>query len=79
MRRRHIKSMGSLLKETFTQWINRDPFRNSTVIAYYTIFSLPGLLIIIINLAGYFFEQQATTARCKYKPASIAGSYDTIL
>lgn len=56
-----VKNMGSLLKETFTQWINRDPFRNSTVIAYYTIFSMPGLLIIIINLTGYFFEQQAVS------------------
>ena len=56
-----VKNMGSLLKETFTQWINRDPFRNSTVNAYYTIFSMPGLLIIIINLTGYFFEQQAVS------------------
>ena len=56
-----VKNMGSLLKETFTQWINRDPFRNSTVIAYYTIFSMPGLRIIIINLTGYFFEQQAVS------------------
>lgn len=75
MRRRHIKkSMGSLLKETFTQWINRDPFRNSTVIAYYTIFSLPGLLIIIINLAGYFFEQQAVSNEINQQVRALVGS-----
>ena len=73
MRRRHIKSMGSLLKETFTQWINRDPFRNSTVIAYYTIFSLPGLLIIIINLAGYFFGKEAVTNQVAVEIQGIIG------
>ena len=70
----HLKSMASLLKETFTQWINRDPFRNSTVIAYYTIFSLPGLLIIIINLAGYFFEQQAVSNEINQQVRALVGS-----
>lgn len=70
----HLKSMASLLKETFTQWINRDPFRNSTVIAYYTIFSLPGLLIIIINLAGYFFEQQVVSNEINQQVRALVGS-----
>ena len=48
-----------LLKSTFQQWNERDPFSNSATIAYYTIFSLPGLLVIIINLAGYFFGEEA--------------------
>ncbi|MGM8228095.1 YihY/virulence factor BrkB family protein [Cellvibrio sp. ARAG 10.3] len=69
-----MKSMGSLLKETFTQWINRDPFRNSTVIAYYTIFSLPGLLIIIINLTGYFFEQQAVSDEIDQQIRALVGN-----
>ncbi|HEY8941067.1 MAG TPA: YihY/virulence factor BrkB family protein, partial [Cellvibrio sp.] len=33
------------------------------VISFYTIFSLPGLLVIIINLAGYFYGQEAITRR----------------
>ena len=70
----HVKSMGSLLKETFTQWINRDPFRNSTVIAYYTIFSMPGLLIIIINLAGYFFEQQTVSNEIDQQIRALVGA-----
>jgi membrane protein len=68
------KDMGGLLKATFIQWIDRDPFRNSTVIAYYTIFSLPGLLIIIINLAGYFFEQQAVSDEITYQIRALVGS-----
>lgn len=56
-----LKSFGGLLKETFRQYTQRDPFRDSAVIAYYTIFSLPGLLVIIVNLAGYFWGEEAVT------------------
>ena len=56
-----LKQTGKLLKETVTSWWARDPFRNSTVISYYTIFSLPGLGVIIINLAGYFYGEEAMT------------------
>src|SRR5690606_744814 len=52
-----------LFRDTFIQWLDREPFRNSAVIAFYTIFSLPGLLVIIINLAGYFYGEEAMTRR----------------
>lgn len=45
----------SLLKETGKNWNEHDPWRMSAVIAYYAIFSLPGLLIVIIKVVGYFF------------------------
>ena len=56
-----FKSIFRLLKETFKQWNARDPFNNSTVIAYYTIFSLPGLLVIVITVAGYFYDKKTVT------------------
>ena len=53
----------SIFRDTFFQWLDREPFRNSAVISFYTIFSLPGLLVIIINLAGYFYGEEAITRR----------------
>lgn len=50
-----------LLKETAINWWARDPFRDSATIAYYTIFSLPGLMIVVISLAGYFFGSDSVT------------------
>lgn len=44
-----------LLKTTFKNWFNRDPFREGAIIAYYSIFALPGLLVVIITIAGSFF------------------------
>jgi membrane protein len=57
-----LKNFWSLLKKTFKQWNDRDPFTDSAAIAYYTIFSLPGLLVIIVNLAGYFFGTDEVTS-----------------
>jgi membrane protein len=49
-----FRETAGLFKDTFTGFGRRDPFRNSAVIAYFAIFSLPGLLVIVINVAGYF-------------------------
>lgn len=58
-----FKNFGALLKDTFNQWSEREPFANSVVISYYTIFSLPGLMVIIINVAGYFYDKGEITAQ----------------
>jgi len=58
-----LKNFGTMLKVTFKQWYAREPFANSVVIAYYSIFSLPGLLVIIINIAGYFYDKGEITSR----------------
>jgi membrane protein len=58
-----LKDIGRLLKTAFMEWKDKDPFRESAVIAYYAIFSLPGLLVVIISLAGYFFGREAVDNR----------------
>lgn len=56
-----LKGIWTSLKKTFKTFDDIDPFNKSIVIAYYSILSLPGLLVIIINIAGYFFGQEAVT------------------
>lgn len=53
------KETATLLKASFREWWSKEPFRESAVIAYYAIFSLPGLLVLVISLAGYFFGRDA--------------------
>jgi membrane protein len=43
-----------IAKEAFKKWWEKDPFRESSIIAYYSIFSLPGLFVVIVTLAGFF-------------------------
>jgi len=57
--RTHIQKVFTVLKNAFKEWYKKDPFRESSIIAYYAIFSLPGLLVVIITLAGYFFGKEA--------------------
>src|ERR1035437_382632 len=54
-----FKNIFTILKTASKEWWSKDPFRESAVIAYYSIFSLPGLLVVIITLAGYVFGRAA--------------------
>jgi uncharacterized BrkB/YihY/UPF0761 family membrane protein len=56
-----LKETAQLFKDAFKEWNEKDPFRESAVIAYYAIFSLPGLLVLVITLAGYFFGRDAVS------------------
>ena len=55
----HIQKVFTVLKNAIKNWFAKDPFRESAIIAYFAIFSLPGLLVVIITLAGYFFGRGA--------------------
>lgn len=63
----------SLLKATSKEWIKDDPFRQSAVIAYYSIFSLPALLIILIWIAGAAFGQEAVEGQISSQVGSMLG------
>jgi membrane protein len=56
-----LKRIWGVFKAAFKEWNSKDPFRESAVIAYYAIFSLPGLLVLVITLAGYFFGRDAVS------------------
>jgi membrane protein len=69
----YFKDLAFIFRDTFNQWLAREPFRSSAVISFYTIFSLPGLLVIIINLAGYFYGEEAVTRRISSEIGSMIG------
>lgn len=54
---------GKVLKKAVANWWSRDPAKMSSVIAYNAIFSLPGLLVVIVTLAGYFFGSDIVNHR----------------
>lgn len=53
------KRIFGLLKETFAEWKEDKSLKLGAALAYYTIFSLPPLLLIVIAVAGMVFGQQA--------------------
>lgn len=75
MKTKHtIKNLGKLFKITFKEWNEKDPFRQSAVIAYYAIFSIPGLLVLIITIAGYFFGNDTVNEDILRQVSSTLGS-----
>ena len=54
-----FKNTGHLLKEALNEFIADNCLKLSASLSYYTIFSLPPLLIIIISLCGIFFGAEA--------------------
>lgn len=58
-----FKTFFLLLKKAFISWNKNDPFPKGATIAYYTLFSLPSLLIIVMTVASSFFEREAVQGR----------------
>ena len=59
--KKSFKNILSIAKSALIKWWDKDPFKESAAIAYYAIFSLPGLMVVIITLVGYFFEEKCRT------------------
>ena len=63
-----------MLKTAFIKWWDRDPFREGAIIAYYAIFSLPGLLVLVLVLAGYFFGEEAISGQLNQQISGAIGT-----
>ncbi|SFJ07044.1 membrane protein [Kaistella treverensis] len=71
---KNISFFWDSLKETFTEWNKSNATSDSASLAYYAIFSIPGLLIIIIWIAGYFFGQEAIRGQIGDQISGMMGS-----
>ncbi len=52
---------GSLLKQTYAEFSKDKCFRLSAAVAYYAVFSLAPMLVIVIAAAGLFWGQEAAS------------------
>ncbi len=68
-----LKKIGSLFITAFKKWFDRDPFREGAIIAYNAIFALPGLLVVVISLVGYFFGADAVSGQLHRQIAQALG------
>lgn len=53
----------SLIRETFDEWNKDNAARLSAALAYYTVFSLAPLLIVVIAVAGLAFGREAASGQ----------------
>ena len=62
-RKEVIASSWQLLKRTFNEFNDDNAIKLSASLSYYTIFSLPPLLIIILSIFSFFFGEDAVRGR----------------
>lgn len=74
MVKQRAKIIWCLLKETGLEFMDNNSFQKGAALAYYTIFALPPMLIIIISAAGYFFGEQAVSGEIYYRIKELVGS-----
>ncbi|SIT89538.1 YihY/virulence factor BrkB family protein [Pontibacter indicus] len=74
MPRKTLKNIWCLLKETTLEFIENNSFQKGAALAYYTIFALPPILLIIINATGYFFGEQAVSGEVYYQIRETIGA-----
>src|SRR5688500_17500369 len=59
MKSLNFKTIFELLKQTYADWSEDKAARLGAALAYYTIFSIAPLLLIIISVASLVFHEQA--------------------
>ena len=59
-REMNLKGLWMLVKDTFVQWSDDNPFQSAAALAYYTLFSMAPLLLIAIAVAGLVFGREAS-------------------
>lgn len=69
-----LKKTMTVFKNAISKWWSRDPFKESSVIAYTAIFSLPGLLVVVVAMSGYFFGPELVTNRIHQNITSVMGA-----
>ena len=70
------KTIKSFIKITGTaskRWWEKDPFMQSAIIAYYAIFCMPGLLIIVTSIGSVFFKGDVISDQLFTQISSIMG------
>lgn len=58
-----FKKTWILLKKTYTEFDDDNAIKLSASLSYYTIFSLPPLIMIILSICGVFFGVEAVTGQ----------------
>lgn len=69
----NFRDFWTILKKSFASWNEDEPFRLSAVVAYYALFSLPALLVIIVNVAGFIWGEEAIQGKISTEVGAMLG------
>ncbi len=70
---KYSRHLLSILKDAASDWVDDGAMRLSSSLAYYAIFSLAPLLVILISMAGLVFGEDAARGQLSQEIANLAG------
>lgn len=69
-----FKNYWTIIKNTFKEFAEDKPFDYAAIIGFYTIFSMPAILIIMVRVASAAFGEQAVKGELSAQISGIAGN-----
>ena len=69
-----VKDIWTIIKQSFSDFIDNKVFKLSAALAFYTIFSLPAMLIIIISISNVFYGRAAIEGTLYHQIAGFIGT-----
>ena len=69
-----LKDIWSILKQSFSDFIDNKVLKLSAALAFYTIFSLPAMLIIVISVSDIFYGRAAIEGTLYHQIAEFVGT-----
>ena len=67
------KYIWSIIKQSFSDFIDNKVFKLSAALAFYTIFSLPAMLIIVITISDIFYGRAAIEGTLYHQISGFVG------
>ena len=69
-----VKDIWAITKQSFIDFIDNKVFKLSAALAFYTIFSLPAMLIIIISVSDIFYGRAAVEGTLYHQISNFVGA-----
>ncbi len=69
-----LRAMWSIIKQSFSDFIENKVLKLSAALAFYTIFSLPAMLIIIISISDIFYGREAVEGTLFHQISGFVGT-----
>lgn len=69
-----IKDIWTIIKQSFEDFIDNKVFKLSAALAFYTIFSLPAMLIIVISVSDIFYGRAAIEGTLYHQISGFVGT-----
>lgn len=71
--RQHSSGTTGLLKQTFSEFTDDEGMKSAAALAYYTVFALPPLLVLVLMIAGVVIDPQQLQGSLKQQMQSLLG------